>query len=432
MAWGAFASVCLAPFLFGAVERDVWIPLCQCWLGLGLLSTLAGSRNRPGATPAAAAFTSRALLPIHALFCAQLIPLPGALLRLLSPGSFAAHFLPDPGKGSLRPLSVSPSATVEAWLYVAGLQGLFLALQGLSQEDRRACRIALLGVILLLAGEGLWQSRSAHPFWLNGLVPVIVPSGFETAVFGPYFNRNHFATVIAMGCGLSAGLAATAVHERGGVKRLLVHPLTLSAVVFLAGSSVALVITSAASGSRSGVLAALLAIAVVVARGRGMPFLLAALGVGLVGLVVTGGFAIERLALLDVLQSRLAPWMDMARVIRFFPAFGSGFGTFAVTYWPYQENVRYEFWQHAHNEYLQFVIEAGIAGVLVLYLIARRFRQGVVLAPEAREAALGVATAFWTQAVFDFPCRVPANAAVFVCLIALFVSAEPAKRGAPA
>jgi hypothetical protein len=353
--------------------------------------------------------------------------MPAALLRLLSPGSFAAHFLPDPGDGRLRPLSVSPSATVEAWLYVAGLQGLFLTLQGLSPTERRTCRLVMLGVILVLAGEGLWQSRSDHPFWFYGQVPVIVPSGFETGIFGPYFNRNHFATVIAMGCGLSAGLAATLTRGRGGLRRLLAYPAHLSAVIVLAGSSVVLALTSAASGSRSGTLAALIAIVGVTARGHGKRFLLSALGIGLVGLVVTGGFAIERFARLDILQSRLAPWMDMAGLTRFFPVFGSGLGAFAVTYWPYQTNVRYEFWQHAHNEYLQFIIEGGFAGLLALYSIVRRLREGLTLAPDAKEAALAVATAFGTQAFFDFPCRVPANSAVFVCLIALCVSDEPSE-----
>jgi O-antigen ligase len=278
-------------------------------------------------------------------------------------------------------------------------------------------------VILLLAGEGLWQSRSAQPFWFYGQVPVIVPSGFETAIFGPYFNRNHFATVIAMGGALAAGLAASLSRARGGMRLP-----ALSEVILLSGASSFLGVTTAASGSRSGTLAVLTAVAVVAARTRGKGFLLLTVGVGSIGLVVAGAFAVERLARLDVLQSRLAPWLDMAGLTRFFPVFGSGLGTFAVTYWPYQTNARYEFWQHAHNDYLQFIVEGGIAGLLALYLIARRLREGITLAPKAKEAALAAATAFGTQAFFDFPCRVPANAAVFVCLIALCVSSESSEQ----
>src|SRR6187402_1585191 len=260
LAWGALWSVCLAPFLFGAVERSVWIPLCQLWLGLGLTSTLIQARLTPSSHGQAGQAVSRALLPIHALFVLQLVPLPAAVLRLLSPGSYAAHFFPDPGDGRFRPLSISPSSTIEAWLYLAGLQGLFLTLVALPAPRRRRALHVLLGAIVALAAEGLWQSQTAHPWWFYSRVPNVVPSGFETASFGPYYNRNHFATIMALGTGLAAGLAAAALHRPAGFTRLLHDTTALARVVVLAGTSILLVLTSAASGSRSGALAALSAV----------------------------------------------------------------------------------------------------------------------------------------------------------------------------
>ncbi len=429
MAWGAFATVCLAPFVFGAIERSVWIPLCQLWLGLGLASSLAHSRRSSEAPGSPGSAVSRALLPVHFLFALQLVPLPAIVLGALSPGSFAAHFLPDPGDGRFRPLSVSPQATVEAWLYFAGLQGLFLALLGLPLQKRRVLLYALLAVILVLAGEGLWQSRSAHPYWLYGKVPFVAPLGLDTAGFGPYFNRNHFATVMAMGSGLAAGLAATLALERGGILPLISDRAGLPKLILLSGASVFLAVTSAASGSRSGVLASIGAICIVAARGFGIRLLLITLALGFTSVTLSGAAALDRLMRFDIMASRWTPWMDMANLFRFFPAFGSGVGTFGAAYWPYQTNATYEFWPHAHNEYLQWLIEGGVAGVLVVYLAIRALLRSVHLG-DGREIAIGGASAFAIQALLDFPLRVPANAALLVCVLALTVSRRKTRPAA--
>lgn len=418
IAWLAFASVCLAPFVIGAIQRSVWIPLAQFWLVLGGLAAALRWRVA-GAPDDVGVAVSRALLPIHAVFALQLLPLPAALLRTLSAGSHAAHFLPDPGDGRFSPLSVSPLATIEAWLYVAGLQGLFLALQGFPVRQRRTVLHSLLAVILLLAGEGLWQSRSPNPHHLYGRIQVAVPSGFETAVFGPYLNRNHFATPMAVGAGLAAGLGASLVLENGGSIPLLRLPGALARVVLLTGASLFLTVTAAASGSRSGALAALAALGIVALRTFGKGLLLATLLAGAAMVTLSDSATFERFMRLDIVQSRWAPWIDMTTLFRFFPVFGSGIGTFAAAYWPYQRNAAYEFWQHAHNDYLQWLIEAGLLGLFALGLVVLRVRRDLKCLEGMRECCLAAAGGFAAQAFLDFPSHVPANAALLVCVVAL-------------
>jgi hypothetical protein len=82
-------------------------------------------------------------------------------------------------------------------------------------------------------------------------------------------------------------------------------------------------------------------------------------------------------------------------------------------------NAPYEFWLHAHNEYLQWAIEAGVAGVIVLFLTQRAMRRSVTFADDLREPAIGALAAVAVQACFDFPIRIPANAAVIVCMLSL-------------
>ena len=277
----------------------------------------------------------------------------------------------------------------------------------------------VLGVIVCLAGEGLWQSRTVHPAWLYGRIPIEAPKGLEEATFGPYYNRNHFATAMALGAAWACGLAVSLVRERASLQRLLANAPVLAEVVILTGTSLLLTLSAAASGSRSGAGAAIGAIAFVLARTFGGRRLLLPLAAGVVILGLTGASAVDRLMRLDIVTSRWAPWTDMTRLWRFFPVFGSGIGAFGETYWPYQLNASYEFWQHAHNDYLEWTIEAGLAGLLVAWLSARGIRRAVTTADWARDAAIGALLAFGLQALLDFPFRIPANAALLVCVIAL-------------
>ena len=411
--------MCGSPFLFGAVDRDVWFPLCLLWLSLGLLSNAPFVRDR--AQREAGVALSRALLPLHALIALQLLPLPRSILQLASPGSFAVHFLPDPGDVRLRPISVAPGATIEAWLYFAGLQGLALALCGIPVRMRVRAQHIVLASLTLLAVEGLWQSRSDHPYLLYSLVPTFAPLGLETAIFGPYYNRNHFATMTATGSALAAALAASRAARS---RPLLSDSPALAYVVLLLGASGVLGLATLASGSRSGCLAAVVGVGYVAARFIRFRTLMLAASLLFLPVLWSGAAAVERLAKLDPVASRWSAWRDMAPVLRFFPIFGSGLGTFGRAYLPYQANAPYEIWTHAHNEYLQYLIEGGIAGLIAVLWVVVGFGRRVGAGRSSFEPVNGAGVAFATQALLDFPGRIPANAA---CVVALFSLAFAAR-----
>jgi O-antigen ligase len=193
----------------------------------------------------------------------------------------------------------------------------------------------------------------------------------------------------------------------------------MARVVLLAGASLFLTVTAAASGSRSGALAALAALGIVALRTFGKWFLVTTLLAGGAIVTLTGSATFERFMRLDVVQSRWAPWLDMTSLFRFFPVFGSGVGTFAAAYWPYQRNATFEFWQHAHNDYLQWLVEAGVLGLLALGLVVRHLKRDLMCPEPLRECCFAAAGAFAVQAFFDFPSHVPASAAFLVCLLSL-------------
>jgi putative inorganic carbon (HCO3(-)) transporter len=418
MAWCALLSVCVSPFLFGSVERIFWFPLSVLWLGLGLASSLISSRHAHASHGLRVEF-SRALLPLHALFVLHLVPLPAEVVRFLSPGAHAVHFLPFPGEGAWRPLSVAPGTTIGAWLYVAGLQGLFLCLQGIPSSRRRVGMLALLLVASVLAVEGFWQSRSPEPYRLYGLIAVRLPQGLVEGVFGPYYNRNHFATLAAMGAGIGAGLASSVLLNARGVAQVMRDRVALPSLILFSGTAFLLLLACVASGSRSGTLAGVSAVAFVGLRALGWRAFVAAMTLGAIGLWLSGGAVIDRLLSMNLQASRLRPWADMAKLFSFFCVAGSGPGTFMQAYWPYQSVTAYEFWPHAHNEYLEFMIEGGMVGAVLLALVARRVVIALGYVPTLLEAAIGAAVAMAVQSVLDFPLRITANAAYLTATLAL-------------
>jgi len=412
-------SALLAPFAFGASTLGIWVPLSVFWIALGLLTTVtrvwfpAGSQD--GFDPA-----PRLMVALHALFAIQSVALPAALLRVISPGSFAAHFLPS-GEAMLAPLTASPTGTAQAWLFVGALHGLAVAIFSAPRpvQVRRLNTLfaGMAGVSGILAIEGLIQSASAHPHRLYGIFEVPGAADHERGIFGPYYNRDHYSNLMAMGGAVAAALIGRAV--RAGVFRSVAafagSPQFATHLALLGALSL-IVVASAAAGSRGG----LIALAVGLFLGIG-PELLArprlALASLALALVILFGASVPstflRMADVDFEASRLMVWRDMLRVVSFFPIFGCGLGAFAVAYWPYQRVVRFEYWPHAHNEYLQWLLETGALGfVLALYFLRRAWIAAPVLVRsiETRPALAGLA-AMLTHALVDLVLRVPANAA---------------------
>jgi hypothetical protein len=374
---------------------------------------------------------------VHALIAVQLLPLPPSLLRALSPGSFAAHFIPPTAAQAWAPLTASPVGTGQAWLFFAGVHGLAIALFGSTSPGRPSPRNVLFAGMAamgtLLAIEGLVQAASTQPNWLYGVFPVPGIGAHERGVFGPYYNRDHYSNLIAIAAAVSAGLLAKRIPRDGsGALRAMINSADFPGSLALGAGLVLMFAASAASGSRGG----LVAISVGVLVGLSSPFLARprlALGSAILLLVVLFGTgvpaAIERMSDVDFEVSRLMVWRDTLRLVEFFPVFGCGIGAFAPAYWPYQRVVRFEYWPHAHNEYLQWVLEAGLAGVVMaLYWIRAIWRAAplVIRNQEIRPALAGL-TAAMVHAVVECSLRIPANAAWAAVLLACIVAGTAGK-----
>jgi O-antigen ligase len=134
---------------------------------------------------------------------------------------------------------------------------------------------------------------------------------------------------------------------------------------------------------------------------------------------------------------RLTIWRDTLRIVRAFPVFGTGVGTFADAMFVYQQTARQVLFNHAHNEYLQVLTEGGavmlaivFAGLIFLIRAARLRLAGDEGAHRfIRIGACAALVAVAVQSVWETGLRAPANLLLAAILAALAV--RPLEHGKP-
>jgi tetratricopeptide (TPR) repeat protein/O-antigen ligase len=129
-------------------------------------------------------------------------------------------------------------------------------------------------------------------------------------------------------------------------------------------------------------------------------------------------------------EIRFPLWRNAFALVKEFPAFGSGLGTFEYVFLRYRPaelpQDRQAF--HAHNDYLELLIEMGFPGLLiVLWAILRFFSYALKGYFQHRDpvltslvlGGLTSCTAMLIHSFFDFNLQIPANALLFFIVLAL-------------
>lgn len=363
-----------------------------------------------------------------ALPLAQLIPLPPALWQAL-PGreaEIAALRLVGADTGWM-PLSQSPSRTLATLLAMVPPAGLMLltAQCTLAQRTRLlwvlvagGAASVVLGALQLADGEGTqWRLQvETHLGWLTG---------FQA-------NRNAEADVLNIALAATAALGAISLVRMGaGPSRALARAvLGLVFVLILFGAVM--------TGSRMGivllgaVLVAFAATAWLMLRRKGLNLTRSAPWVAAAGLAAIGlvGVALVRVPELGRVADRFLYdgddraklWADTREAIAATWPAGSGLGTFQPVFVASErlEYVDPSVPVRAHNDWLEFTLEAGLAGWIVLAailaIIILQWRRAVAAVRrdqgESRHvvaAQIGFATialgVLALHAIVDYPLR---------------------------
>jgi O-antigen ligase len=416
------------PLLAGAVHEPVFVPLLAGCAVAGLVALL-----RPRHAPASPLPGTALLVGLHALVLLQLVPLPPALLRAVSPGSYAFYDaqLLTPPLAAWRPISVSPPDTLRGLAFLAAFSLLSLAVFREMGEGpwRRRLLLTVVGTGIALTVVAFLQAVSPEPRKIYGLWR----PRWDWAVFGPYVNRNHFAGYLVMAAPLAIGFALEAISRlraAWGRRRrgwLLLGEPEGNAVVRWSAVVMVIVAGLLASQSRGGVSAFALAALLLplASRRRRRTALGVALLVGLGVLWIGVGGVLSAFETRGIQGSRLDLWRDMLGMVPRFPAFGAGWNAFATAFPWYQTVWKTEWIGEAHNDYLQVLLDGGlVAAVLVAGLLAVVFRGA--LARAARTpldlGLFGALLGFALHELVDFNGQIPANAATWIALAALAVA----------
>ena len=287
----------------------------------------------------------------------------------------------------------------------------------------------------LLAIFGLTQSFTSPTkvYWIRELN--------QSTAFGPFINRHHFAGYMELTIALPLGLLFAGAVDKE--KRII--------YLFVAGlMGVALVMTASRGGIIS-LVAEIVFLVIVTAiwrkpserrrlkrsgRLKRIGARVAMTGALLfslfLGVILLGGeFSITRF--IDTVNTddpttgRAHFWAVTLDIIKAHPYIGTGLGAFGVIYTRYDTRSGLYRLEQAHNDYLQTLSDAGIAGgvlglsfiVLLFYKAITRaksrddFRRGVAL------AALSGCFAVLVHSFFDFTLHTTSNALLFLVLAAI-------------
>lgn len=383
-------------------------------LALLLLAVALIEPGVPGGRMAIPALVLVAL--VAALPLLHLIPLPAALWTALPGRAPATDVTMAAGlTGLARPLSLDPDATREAAFMLLPPIAMFVAaLRSTATERARLLLIVAVGAAASLA-VGIAQ----HPLGLD----LYLYAGYQHRFpIGLFANHNQQADLLLVGMTCLAPLAfARTANPAGG--------LAAGAGFF------ALAIGVLATASRTGMALLVIPFAVAAAQWLGgnvrrrLPgIVLAAVLIGGAGYIALShnNVAQRSVARFDqAAEARPLFWRTTSTAIdATFPT-GSGIGTFVPTYQLYErpEDMGHFYVNHAHNDYLEIILEGGLPALLLLLayllLIGRRIAGG--LAQPQRQVALGGIAILLAHSIVDYPLRMTSLAVIFALFNAILI-----------
>lgn len=339
-----------------------------------------------------------------------------------------------------RPLSLYPHPTWATLFLVLTYAAVFLVI--VNTVHTRAQLTRLLSALLIVGSGvavlGLIQkvSGTAKIYWFwqpqEGGNP-----------FGPYVNRNHFAGYMAMliplGLGWLWGRLTQGIRGmnrqgwRGSLSAVASgRDARLWLLAFALVNMEAALLFSASRGGIVSAVSALLFFTVMVfvspGEGRHLAIVVPVLGAFALAYVLWLGIDHVVARFFQYGDDRPTYWSATLRLIGDFPLLGTGLSTYVHSFRRYNPVLAQVLLDHAHNDYLELLAEAGAVGFLFVVGGLLRFGWRTLQRwftrhdPEVRGVVLGGLTsilAIGIHSIMDFNLRIPANALLLTVILGL-------------
>lgn len=360
----------------------------------------------------------------------QLIPLPFGLWSQLPGHRAAADAVRLMGTESQwRPISLAPYQTTMLALALIPPVAIFLGARGLSNHERQGLMWIVVVAALVSFSIGVLQvtggPQSPLYFYAN--------TNLGSSV-GLFSNRNHQAALFVTCLPFAASLASPRTSGRS--YRIIVSTVAVSLLVLM-------VLGLAVVRSRAGILLIAPAVAgSLLLAWRTWPpqtrkrVLIPGLAAGLV-IAIAGGLFLakplmERFAA-DTAEKRLAATpATLEAGVRHLP-FGSGIGSFDQVYEAIEpvEDMGSSFLNHAHDDYAEIWLEAGLLGAGGLALFLAWWLTGAIRVwriegktAQAGRAGMIASGLLLIHSAVDYPLRSLAMAGVFAISLAFMAAAR--------
>jgi O-antigen ligase len=375
------------------------------------------------------------------LIIMQITPLPVWLLRFLSSNtaSFYERFTIE-GSAEWRTLSIYPWATRQELLKLLSYAAVFSVIANYyrTREKTEALVRKIMVIAFSLVVFAIFQKLTWNGmlYWIYPLDGQVSSSkGFS--VWGPFINRNHFAGYLEICIPLGLGMifystAKTKASQHATVLKRFASVMSSKRFSSLGLRSVATFVMIGAlfmTLSRGGIIgflcSALFLIILARMRRRLRKKIIVPVFAGLLLLlmvIVAGWDRIEdRFEQLgeETSLKRAEVWADSAGIVKDYPLFGTGLGTFQNSYPQYQSHSSTTFYDHAHNDYIELLTDTGLAGfilggALVVTFFSMLFSVWLKRHRTYTKAigAAGMASliAILVHSFADFNLHIPANA----------------------
>jgi putative inorganic carbon (HCO3(-)) transporter len=384
------------------------------------------------------------------LITLQTIPLSSSLLSYLSPQAFA---LQQDSVDSLYYLSVDYGQSQISLLKSVSYFCLFLVTLMLIR-DGKTLKSLLFTILITATVQALYGTFEI----LTGLKHSIVFNiPIRDVATGSFVYKNHYANFLMLGLSAGIGIMVATLqtnesNNRRDLFRSIVNAL-LSSKALVRICLIIMVIALVMSKSRMGNTAffasmsvcGLLALALIRNRNKSLTILI-------VSMFVIDLFIVSAWFGLDKVQDRLTQTslsqesrdevvIDALPIIKDFPFFGAGGGSFYSLFPQYKKFEVHGFYDHAHNDYLQMTIEHGIPATILLAILVLLSFYKALYAMSHRKSSIMKGAAFAVcmaiigmliHMTVDFPLQAPANASYFVVFMALawvinIIKAAPSK-----
>ncbi len=378
------------------------------------------------------------VLAISALFLVllQLIPLPADLWSRLPGRDFVLESNALLGlKNGWRPFTLSPEGSKgDAIALLPGIAGLF----GVLAMQRRhlyviaiaAALCGVLGVFLGLAQRGADSQSFLFYFGLFG----------GPAPIGTFLNRNHFAAQLYSSIPLLVALAVI-LSQKLRISGWLMTALTAAYVgLIIAG----LAIVGSRAGVLLGMLTAILTAIMVIRkpadagstgfRSTGLAF--SAMIIAFLLICQVSMVGLLRVIETDPLEDYRGTIASVSwETSKNFLPFGSGFGTFVPLYQMHEKpaDMISNYINHAHNDWLELLLEGGIPAAVLLLLFLGwffyrsfrvwRYREENVAAVLQRACSISI-LGLLVHSLVEYPMRTP-GLSVFFAMCCGILAMDP-------